>query len=186
MNRVLAVQPSQINTRLNEAARSLRLPALIEALAKVRDHVSSLDLDADKVGQFVSGVDALAGLDAQFSGLVGEHDSWQVVDLELRRIEAAMRHDTMELEMSWPSLRDMTEPLYDRGGEQWSKSVRRDAQALSSALEEGNPARIKRFFWRYRRQAGDRFYKVDVDLKNLCEEMRQVGRLLAGVLDVLG
>lgn len=186
MNRVLAVQPSQINTRLNEAARSLRLPALIEALAEVRDHVSSLELDADKVAQFVQGVEALAGLDSQLGGLVSEHDSWQVVDLELRRIEAGMRHDTMELEMSWPSLQDMTEPLYDRGGEQWSKSVRRDAQALSSALEEGNPARIHRYFWRYRRQAGDRFYKVDVDLKNLCEEMRQLGRLLSGVLDVLG
>jgi len=186
MNRVLAVQPSQINTRLNEAARSLRLPALIEALTEIRDHVSGLDLDADKVSQFVSGVEALAGLDAQLSGLVSEHDSWQVVDLELRRIEAAMRNDTMELEMSWPSLRDMAEPLYDGGGEQWAESVRRDAEALGNALEESNPARIKRHFWRYRRQAGDRFYKVDVDLKNLCEEMRQVGGLLAGVLDMIG
>ena len=97
-----------------------------------------------------------------------------------------MRSDTMELEMSWPSLRDMAEPLYDGGGEQWAESVRRDAEALGDALEEGNPARIKRYFWRYRRQAGDRFYKVDVDLKNLCEEMRQVGGLLAGVLDMIG
>lgn len=186
INRVLAIQPSQINTRLNGAARTLRLPALVAALTEVRDNVARLDLDADKVQQFESGVDALVDLDGRLSVLVADHDRWQVIDLELRRIEATMGHDTMELEMSWPPLKEMTEALYSGTEEQWASSMAADAKALDEALEQDNPARIKRHFWRYRRQAGERFFRVDVDLRDLCEELRGIGEPLTGVMDVIG
>jgi hypothetical protein len=186
MSRVLAVQPSVINTRLNEAARALRLPTLVEALTAVRDHVADLDLDADKVDQFESGVEALAGLEDELSKLVAQHDQWQVIDLELRRIEAGMRQDTIELEMSWPSLSAMVEPMYADVEEPWAGSLAEDAQALATAIEEQNPAKIRRYFRRYRHQAGDRFYRVDVDLKTLCEGLRQVGEPLAEVMAMIG
>ncbi len=186
MGRVLAIQPSLINTRLNEAARTLRLPGLVEALTAVRDHVASLELDADKVDQFREGVDALSALDQRLSTLVGDHDRWQVIDLELRRIEATARQDTMELEMSWPSLQEMVAPLYAESDEPWAESLAKDAEALDAAIQEGNPAKIGRYFRRYRRQAGDRFYHVDVDLKELCEGLRQVGEPLTGIMELIG
>jgi hypothetical protein len=186
MNRVLAIQPSQINTRLNDAARALRLPALVAALTSVRDQLAQLDLDVAKMRQFDAGVEALANLNQSLAALVDEHDRWQIVDLELRRIEAAMRNDTMELEMSWPSLKEMTAPLYGGVEDEWVKSISADATALDDALAQDNPAKIKRFFWRYRRRAGDRFYRVDVDLLELCEALREVGGPLTSVLNMIG
>lgn len=186
MNRVLAIQPSQINTRLNAAARALRLPALVQALIYVRDNLARLDLDLEKVRQFEAGVEALTELDESLTALVQDHDSWQVVDLELRRIETAMRQDMMELEMSWPSLKAMMGPLYSNVADEWAKSLEADAIALNNAIAGDNPVKTRRCFWRYRRRAGDRFYRVDTDLKNLCEDLRGIGEPLTTVLSMIG
>jgi hypothetical protein len=185
LKRVLAIQPSQVNTRLNDAARALRLPDLLHTLTAVRDHLATLDLDRGKVHQFQAGVEALNKLNQALAELVESHDRWQVVDLELRRIEAAMGQDTMELEMSWPSLQELVEPLIDVDRE-WTEGLRASTKALTEAIGQENPAKIRRSFWRYRRQAVDRFYRVDVDLKNLCEDLRQVGDPLNSVMDMIG
>lgn len=186
MNRVLAIQPSQINTRLNGAARALRLPALVEALTSVRDNLACLDLDPEKVRQFGVGVEALAALDQSLTALVQDHDHWQVVDLELRRIETAMRQDVMELEMSWPGLKAMTESLYSGITDEWASLLEADVKALDDAIAEDNPARSRRYFWRYRRRAGDRFYRVNVDLKKLCGDLRKIGEPLTTVMSMMG
>jgi hypothetical protein len=186
MNRVLAVQPSQINTRLNASARALRLPALVEALTYVCDSLERLDLEADKVRQIEAGVEALANLSQSLAALVQDHDSWQVVDLELRRVEVAMQGDMMELEMSWPILKEMTEPLYADLSDEWARSLQADAQALDEAIAQRNLARTRRYFWRFRRRAGDRFFRVDTDLKGLCGDLRQIGEPLTTVMSMIG
>jgi hypothetical protein len=185
LNRVLAVQPSRINTRLNAAAWSMRLPALVEAITFVCDHLLDPGLDADKVGQFQSGMQALTHLLHRLSALVVIHDAWQAVDLEMRRIEAIMGQDTAELEMSWPSLKTMTEPLYSSSSDDWAASLRQDARDLDGALEADNPAMVKRCFRRYRRWAGSRFHQVDLDLKRLCQELSNVGEPLDLVMRMI-
>jgi len=186
LNRVLAIQPSQINKGLNAAARALRLPALVKAMADVSDNLARLDLDPEKVSQFETGVDALVSLNLSLTTLVDDHDKWQAVDLELRRIEAIMGQDTVELEMSWPDLKAMTEPLYSGSTDEWATSFRKDRDNLDSAIKAANPAQIKRYFRRYRRQAGVRFHQVDVDLKRLCEDLRKVGEPMDSVMKMMG
>jgi len=186
LNRVLAVQPSQINTRLNAAARALRLPALVKAMTYVSDHLAHLDLDPEKVDQFEAGVDALISLNHRLTVLVDDHDKWQVVDLELRRIEANMEQYMVELEMSWPDLKAMAEPLYSGCTDEWATSFSKYSADLDNAIAAGNPAQIKRCFRRYRRQAGACLYRVDVDLKRLCEDLREVGEPLASVMKMIG
>jgi hypothetical protein len=190
MNRVLAVQPSQINTRLNASARALRLPALVEALSyiceSICDSLTHLDLDTEKVDQFRAGVGVLAGLAQNLIALVQGHDGWQVVDLELRRIETAMQQDMMELEMSWPALKAMTEPLYDSVDDEWARSLQADALALDDALAQGDLAKTRRHFWRFRRRAGDRFFRVDTDLKELSGDLRQIGEPLTTIMSMIG
>jgi hypothetical protein len=185
LNRVLAIQPSQINTRLNAAARALRLPALLEAMGRVSDNLARLDLDPERVGQFEAGVDALVSLNESLTALVGDHDRWQVVDLELRRIEANMEQGTMELEMSWPDLKAMTEPLYSDSAEEWAVAFRKDSDHLDDAIAAENPARIKRHFRRFSRHADARFQRVDSILKRLCEDLRKVGEPLASVMRMI-
>jgi hypothetical protein len=185
LNRVLSVQPSQINTRLKDAARSLGLPDLVKAMARVSDKLACLDLDPEKVNLFEAGVDALVSLNDSLPTLVEEHDKWQCVDIELRRIEGNMGQDMMELKMSWPYLKDMTEPLYSGSSDEWAASFRKDSNHLDSAIAAENPVRIKRYFQRYRRRAGSRFHQVDDDLKRLCEDLRRVGEPLALVMRVM-
>ncbi len=185
LNRVLAVQPSRINTRLNAAARAIRLPALVEAISCVCENLLDLHLDAAKVGQFQSGMQALTHLLHRLSSLVDEHDAWQVVDLEMRRIEATMGQDTEELAMSWPDLKVMAEPLYASGSADWVAAFQQDAENLDSALEAEHPARVKRSFRCYRRRAGSRFHQVDLNLKRLCEELNRVGEPLDSVMRMI-
>jgi hypothetical protein len=185
LGRVLAVQPVPVNARLNAAARALRLPALVEAMACISDHLGGLDLDPGKVGQFEDGVDALVSLDDSLTILVDDHDRWQAVDAELRRIEATLGYDTEEIQMSWPDLQARTAPLHSGSTEEWADSFRKESHRLHSALADKDQARIRNSFRCYRRRAGNRFHNVDVVLKRLCEDLRHIGDPLATVMGVL-
>lgn len=185
LNRLLTVQPSRINTLLNQAARTLRLPELTQALAKVCENLTTLDLDPEKVGQFQTGVETLANLDKGLAVLIGDHDRWQAIDVELRRLEASFEQDFVELEMSWPDLKAKAEPLYLGLTDEWGVAMKKESDGLDEALAANNPPKVKRSFRNYRRRAGDRFYRVDVDLKALCSELRKIGGPLASVLGMI-
>ncbi len=185
LNRVLAVQPSRINTNLNVAARTLRLPALVTALQFIWESLSHSQLDQEKVRQFQRGVETLAELNQRLAALVVGHDYWQEIDLELRRIEANLDQDPIELEMSWPDLKERTAVLFEKNTDEWALAFQKDYQKLDDSLTSHNPARIRRYFRMYRRRASDRFYQVDTTLKRLCDELRKVGEPLTFVLRMM-
>jgi hypothetical protein len=185
LGRVLTIQPAQVNARLNAAARALRLAALAQGLVRVQSRLSSLDLDSDKVAQFELGVTALAGLSTRLTSLVREHDAWQAVDLELRRIENALDADLGELELSWEDLKDLATPLYAQSEETWAAALTADAAKLDAAMAAQDAAKMRHFFRRFRRQAGERFYRVDIELKRMTDDLRKVGEPLAVVLRLL-
>ena len=183
LKRLLSTQPSQINTRLNFVAHNLRLPAIVGALTTINEDLVKLPLDPDKVQQFQVGLQALVGLNEDLQVLVADHDRWQVVELELRRIEDQLGRGLEELEMSWGDLKNKAEPLYlDQDGE-WAVSLNAYGQELDQAMATNiDPPKIRRAFWRYRREAGSRFFVVDISLKSLCGELRQVGGPMTEVL----
>jgi Effector-associated domain 10 len=186
LNRVLAIQPSRINTNLNSAARTLRLPTLVSAMKFIFDKLARSNLDRDKIRQFQEGVEVLAELNERLIALVNGHDYWQELDLELRRIESNLEQDSIELEMSWPDLKARTDILFaGEIGDPWTVAFEQDGQNLDLAINAQNPAKIKRYFRMYRRRASDRFYRVDASLKRLCEELREVGEPLASVLRII-
>lgn len=182
IHRVLAIQPSRINTSLITAARALRLPALVKAMICVRDNLAHCELDPNKASHFKDGVEALANLERSLTVLVHSHNAWQGLDLELRRIEANLE---FELEISWPGLKAMAESLYSSSIDKWALSFKKDSENLDSAIAAQNPAKVKQYFRSYRRRAGDRLYRVDVDLKRLCSNLRIVGEPLASVLRMI-
>jgi hypothetical protein len=185
LNRVLAIQPAQYNARLNAAARALRLAGLAQGLGRVHSRLPQLQLDAGKVAQFELGIAALAGLSGRLAGLVNEHDAWQAVDLELRRIEAALDMDLSELELSWEDLREDVARLHAGVEEPWAHALVSEAAKLDAAIAAADETRMRHFFRRYRRQAGDRFYRVDIELKRMTDDLRKVGEPLAAVLRLL-
>ena len=163
LNRTLSIQPTRINTRLTAAARALRLPALVQALGVARDQL------------------AAPGLQAQ----VENHAQWQGVHAELRRIEALIDPDLMELQMSWPDLKAIAEPLYQSQDDEWAIAMSKEAEALDEALGADNPVKTRRAFRNYRNRAGHHFFQVDSELRKLCGELRPIGEPLTVVLRLI-
>ncbi|HLO33842.1 MAG TPA: hypothetical protein VK249_32135 [Anaerolineales bacterium] len=186
LNRLLATQPARINILLNQSARALRLPALLSALGLICDSLSALDLDNDKMAAFRSGVEALGQVDRVLSALVEAHDRWQALDSELRRIDGCIDHDLSELELSWRDVKRMAAPLYLDCPDDWAGALKKDSSALDEALNGSNPARVREGFRRYQRRATQRFYQVDIQLKTLSGNLRQIGVPLAAVLELIG
>ncbi|MBD2451490.1 hypothetical protein H6G76_31120 [Nostoc sp. FACHB-152] len=147
-------------------------------------NLAHCELDADKASQFNDGVEALASLEHSLTILVHSHNDWQELDLELRRIEANIEQDIFELELSWPDLKAMAESLYSSIDE-WALLFQQDSENLDSAIASKNPVKVKRYFRSYRRRAGDRFFRVDMDLKRLCGNLRIVGEPLVSVLRLI-
>ncbi len=185
LNRILSTRPARVNASLIQAARTLRLPTLVAALTQVAASLNAADLDAEKIGALQTGVQTLDQLNTQLEGLVNDHDHWQGLDVELRQLESSIEKDMSELEWLWPDLKPKAEPLYAALADDWAAALRKDSAGLDEALAANSPPKIKRSFNSFRRRVSERFYRVDVNLKLLCETLRTVGGPLASVLKVI-
>jgi len=179
IKRVLTKHPAIIDTRLNSAARSLRLSSIVAALFAIQGDLDKLKLDPDKVSQFQLGRNMIESMCQRLDRLVIDHEQWQNLDMELRRIEALIEQDLMELEMSWDDLKNQANPLFQSCTDQWAASLQEYANQLDQYLAANNPLKIRQAFRNFRHEAGSRFFQVDIDLKNLCGELRQIGEPLA-------
>jgi hypothetical protein len=181
---LLAQQPAHINTLLNQMARSLRLQDLIAALSKIANHLSSLNLDADRVGEFQTGLAAFNQLEQSLTALIDDHDGWQKIEDDLWRMEGSLAQDTSELELTWfdLNLKAKTDALCGATNVEWAAALRKKSESLTAALTDGAPTAIKGAFNSYRRGVSTHFFQVDGDLKFLCGELRKVGVPLSSVL----
>jgi hypothetical protein len=187
VKRVLFLQPSLINTRLLDAARALHLPDLLNAMEAVRSKITRPDMDQEKVRQFEIDINDLAKLSQALDHLIEEHDKWQMVENDLHRIETMLTQDTSELEHSWPHLRENIEILCVGRSEPWALSLKEEGDKLNLYIDAQESAKAKQNFRRYRRLASNRFYQVDLSLRNLCcNDLRKVGDPLSSVLRIIG
>jgi len=184
LKQVVDIQPTPINEKLNSAARALRLSLLAQTLAQVRDHLGSQDdLDPDKLSQFQLGVDALVNLALALEKLRDDHDGWQKAEALFNRSEDMLALvGTSELEMTWPDIKALTEPLCAERTDKPARRFLEEAAALDEALASANPERMQDSFRKCRARAGQIFYRIDLDLKRLCGELRKVGEPLDAVL----
>jgi hypothetical protein len=84
--------------------------------------------------------------------------------------------------MSWPDVKPNAESLYGACTDEWAEALQKEGNALDDALLSNNPVKVRRFFRNYQRRATDRFFRVDVQLKALCGDLRLIGSPLASVL----
>jgi predicted protein tyrosine phosphatase len=185
LRRVLGTQPARINLLLNHSVRAFRLPALLSALGTVCQTLDSLNIDSDKIHAFQSGVDALKHLEKELGLLVEDHDHWQELDVELHLIERLIENDLTEFEMSWSDIRVRSESLYEKCTDEWANTLRKECLALEEALKNSNVTRARRSFYNYHRHVTYRFYRIDVQLKALCDDLRKIGSPLNSVLDII-
>lgn len=188
VNEVLARQPYRINDRLVTMARNLRLSDLAEAMTTLRDGLARLDSDREarlEMEQFEGGVDALTRLDHNLQTMVDDHDSFQTIDNELRRVEALLDQDVGEASRAWQDLGPMAQALGGGNDAGWATKLGDAATELELALMTGDPVAIKRSFRLFRSQANRSFHQVDQDLLSLCDELRNVGVPLSRLLQQL-
>lgn len=178
--------PGQLNSNLIKAAKSLRLPSLLTAMEDIQVRVAELRLRAEAVNQFANGVDALRRLNDRLHELLFEHNQWQIADEELRVIQINADDFLDDLWRSWPRLKVITTILYYNNPQNWAGRFKLKSELLDDALQKGKPASaISSAFELFRRAARMRFYAVDLELKALCSELRNVGAPLDSVFRLL-
>lgn len=185
IKRVLDRYPSLINARLNAAAKSLRMEAIEQAIASILVILRVNSPSSPDTQAFDAGRASLAELNRRLTGLVRDHDRWQDLDVELRRVQAALISDPEELELSWPDIKAHVTPLMSGGNEGSIQDLQSEGNKLADALVAGDPVQARRSFKRFHRHAARRFYEVDDELKMLCSQLRKLGAPLAAAAQLI-
>ena len=172
---------------LASTAKVLRLPILIEAMSNILNTIEDSQLETTKINQFQDSVTSLSELNESLKLLITTHDNWQRIDIELRRIENVNEYtsDLLELEMSWQDLRVEVEKQYQDIQESWAIDLEKEAARLDEAISAQNTPKINRYFSKYCNLARKHFFKVDKKLYDFCGNLREVGKPLAFLLEMM-
>ncbi len=176
--RILNRQISRINAQLVGAAGALRLDNLENAMSTISDSLGQANFGQENLNEIQKSINALSGLNVRVTDLVRDHNAWQELDDELRRVEGTLNQGMDELKDAWYDLAPMARRLYDGQTDTWAVSFIQVCTSLNQALEDGTDITIKRFFRRFRSQEGRRFRQVDFDLLSLVQELQEVGESL--------
>ncbi len=178
LSRVLTRHPTRINAQLVTVANALRLDNLEQAITTISSSLAEADITMNNMVEEVkSGKSALAGLDDRLKALVREHNAWQNIDDEVRRVKTAVsKNNLMELEDAWFDLQPMTQELIDANPEAaWAVNLSKAMANLEPAIEQQLNAKVRRLFMRYHTYVGHRFREVDLELLSFCTELQRVG-----------
>ena len=177
--RVLNRTPSRINAQLVATAGALRLDALEEAMGMISTNITNSQLQLDSVvEEITSGVEALGGLDDRLNSLVREHNAWQEIDDEMRRVESSMGSGIEELEDAWFDLEPMARDLTDGVEEDWAVNLTKVVDKLETAIDDQVIVTVRRLFRRFQSQVRRRFRQVDLELLTLCQDLQRIGESL--------
>ena len=177
--RIINRQPSRLNAQLITTAKALRLPNLETAVTTITASFNQSDLaESELVTQIKQGSAALSGIDVRLRHLTTEHDAWQAIDDELRRVETSLDSGLEELDEAWLDLEPMTRSLLDAQTETWAADLQTVLAALTQAIDDAVIVTARRLFRRFRSQSGRRFRQVDLELLSLCHDLQKVGESL--------
>jgi len=177
--RVLNRTPSRINAQLVSTATAPRLDALEQAMQTINTNLAGSEVGMDSVvEEIANGVAALAGLDERLKVLVKEHNAWQEIDDELRRVEGSLGQSIDELDDAWFDLEPMARDLTAGQNADWATELNDVLDKLDGALSEKVVVTVRRLFRRFQSQVRRRFRQVDLELLTLCQDLQRVGESL--------
>ena len=183
--RVLNRYPSRINAQLVSTAGQLRLDSIEEAMVTICNNLleeTAITLDHHILEEVQNGVMALGGLDERLNELVKEHNAWQEIDDEVRRVKSSIGIGIEELEDAWFDLEPMTRNIINGHQDEWAESLNKITDTLDEAISDQGIVTVRRTFLRYQSQMGRRFRQVDLELLTLCQELQHIGESLDIVL----
>ncbi len=192
---ILQMRPTIFDTKLCAAARTLPLEDLRKTLCAIRAKLSPGSLESDAGVSFCAGVDALPELSENLQALTTEHTRWQVIETRFWSIDALAGRDLVALRDGWPQVRDRLIKICDGKRAPWAISILEEAGKLDAFLKAPPPSDAKELQrWQMRvRQSytscsidgGTRFYQVDLSLKRLCDQLRDLQAALVKILQKL-
>jgi hypothetical protein len=184
IRRVLGSQLSNVNAKLVTRAKDLQLADLARQMNALRDRLGGLGQIRNnphatrRLKIFEDGITNLVQINAALTAMSDEHDSWQQVDNELRRIVAFIEKDPIDLSELVGSWDDVQRPilrLCANRQEDWAKALVRLCSDLKNACAGDNPNTTRRLFRDLRSKVTARFDKVDQDLLKLCAQLIKAG-----------
>ena len=173
--RILNRQPSRINAQLVATASAMRLATLESAMTTIATTLANSEIDLDLVNEVQTGVDAMYGLENRLQELVRDHNAWQELDDEMRRIGPSVTQGIDELLDAWFDLEPMTNGLVNGRSDEWAIRLAEIVVELGKSLEEGMAIKVRRSFNQYRTQVGRQFRQVDKELLLLCDDLKRIG-----------
>jgi len=188
IKQVLDRELSRIDVGLTDLAAELRMDRLAKAMSAIHLRISPQYPDEPRIQQFAEGAKALTELNTSLQHLIRTHSAWQDFDDQLRLIEGMSkdgRVDLIELGNSWPILQRIETQLDPSLHDDERHDFRRYASNLNEGLAAGDVAQTRRAFGRYRGFAGTKFYRIDQQLLELCDELQKVGGPLDSMLQEL-
>jgi hypothetical protein len=176
VGRILASQPSRINTQLTETVRHLSLVELARKLQLLCDKSTTFK---HQLGEKAC---ALEQLGSTISTLAAIHDDWQMFDDQLRLLDVTQ--SLQNIEDIWPDLKDKAAKLYVVNPGSWTQRFKHLTGEIDLALQSRDLILARGHFIRFTSAARDRFYLADRDLKHGCGELREITAPIEAILGV--
>jgi CHAT domain len=187
IERVLRRYPERLNERLRAAASDLGLSRLGVALVAVGTSSSVVPAGASRDAERLdAAIEPLLAFKARLDTLVDEHDRWQELTTDLHEMEVALSDaDLAGFVKSRDYVRPRLRDLCGANAEPWAAALAGAQTKLDEALVWGGREAVRDAFDGLRRRARNRFLAVDLELKNLCEELRPIGSELSPILQAI-
>ncbi|UCE62170.1 MAG: hypothetical protein JSU63_10760 [Phycisphaerales bacterium] len=184
--RVLLRESARIDGQLAVAVSDLPLGKLLDALGEIDQSRSS---DAATKGgsasqQIRDGRDALRLIRPKLAGLVAQHNNWQSLDKELAGIETNPGYRPEDKVPRWRRVKDKLKGLCNAfSGDDWSVKIMSHLSNWEAAAQRNESQTCEIEADSLRTQAMDRFFGVDTEMRDLCENLVKVGRPLKTLLE---
>jgi hypothetical protein len=186
IDRVLNIQPSQVNVALNSVAKNLDLSNLIDLMNCISSDLSNSDLEKIKIEKYKDSIEFLNSLRKKLCNIVHRHNDWHLIDVELRFFESTIDRDYAEAKDSWSYLVEQTEKQCDSSQADWVNKIKEHEKILENELflETPNVNKLNRYFRNYRRSTGDYLYKITDDMKAVFDDLQKIDNSLTLIINM--
>lgn len=186
INRVLNIQPSQVNVALNSAAKNLDLSNLIGLMNCISNNLTNSDLEKSKIKKYEDSIEVLNSLLDKLCNVVLHHNDWQLIDVELRFFESTIDRDYAEAKDSWSYLVEQTKNQCNNSQADWVNNIKEQEKILENELflETPNINKLNRYFRNYRRIISEYLYKITDDMKALFDDLQKIDDSLTLIIDM--
>jgi hypothetical protein len=186
---VLNTIPAQINAKLVDLAKSLRLTALEKALITVHGSLQALDAGGVTAGQLAKikrSAEQVDELDRSLRTSVFVHDSLQQIDVELRAAEPFLAEEVESVIEAWELMAPKLRAICGSAAFGWEADLLSAGAELEGCFPEEARAGVRSAFRGIRRLVTRIFNRVDADMLERCGQLEEeIGEPLNLLLAVM-